>query len=368
MFNIAIKTHYIEIIPNNKAIALKEPVFADPYDTIHELDKYIIGQDEAKKTLAVALLQRSIRANTKLNPPLSNNHILFIGNTGTGKTATIRALSKVINEPITIVDITSYTSSGYVGNSVDDIILAAAHNMVKVLGPKFTGSPKVIVELIENSIVYIDEIDKIARETNPTTKDVGGKGVQVELLKLLDQQSIKISSRTIGDLTINTENMLFICGGAFADLESIIKKRLAKNNSIGFGAMVDTSITAGLTKVTTQDLINYGFIPEFIGRFTNIVTFNKLSVDDLCRILVEPENSVIKQHQNLFKEGKTDLQFSDLALRKISEIASKQNTGARGLKKLVSIVLKPYYLEFSNLPSKLVINEEDVDEMVLAND
>lgn len=308
---------------------------ATPSQIKAHLDQYVIGQDEAKKTLSVAVYNhyKRLKQNKKSDVEIQKSNILMIGSTGSGKTYLAQSLAKFLGVPFAIADATTLTEAGYVGDDVENILLTLLQNA------DFDN------KLAEKGIIYIDEIDKIARKGDNTsiTRDVSGEGVQQALLKILEGTISRVPisggrKHPQGDcINIDTSNILFICGGAFDGLEKIVHKG-ADSKPIGFNAdikVVGDNDNIDLSNVQQHDLVKFGMMPELIGRLPVITTLNPLSEADLVRILTEPKNALTKQYQELLAMDNVKLEFEDDALKRIAELAIKKEIGARGLRSII---------------------------------
>lgn len=303
--------------------------FMKPHEIKQALDKYVIAQDDAKKKLAVEVYNHYKRINKKTSVELPKSNILLIGPSGSGKTYLLEKLSEILNVPLVIGDAPSLTEAGYVGKDVDDLLYE--------LIDKSDGD----IEKAERGIIYIDEIDKISgnSQDNSSTKDVGGTGVQKALLTILGGTNYMLPKT--GE-TINTKNILFVCGGAFEGIDKIIEKRCTKCNQLGFGhkEIEDENETFDkehpLKLINSDDLLKYGLIREFLGRMHLIVTLEKLTEEDLKNILIKPKNSIIKQYQALLRLDGVKLKFSKDSIDYIVKEAIKKGTGARGLNSILS--------------------------------
>ena len=304
-----------------------------PHEISAMLSEYVVGQDEAKKALSVAVYNHYKRlANEDEDVDIEKSNMLLIGPTGSGKTFLVKTLARILDVPLAIADATALTEAGYIGDDIESVVsklLAAADNNVV---------------RAEQGIIYIDEIDKLARKRNATQRDVSGESVQQGLLKLLEGAEIEVpvganSKNAMVPLeTVNTKNILFICGGAFPDLTDIIKERLTEKSSMGFGSELKDRYDHEknlLKYVETEDIRKFGMIPEFIGRLPIITTLEPMSRDMLIRVLKEPKNAIIRQYQKLLQMDSVDLQIEEDAYEAIAERAEKKDTGARALRSII---------------------------------
>ena len=305
-----------------------------PHKIKAELDEYVVGQEYAKKVISVAVYNHYKRVANQLpdGVELEKSNMLMVGPTGSGKTYLVKTLAKLLNVPLAITDATSLTEAGYIGDDVESVLsklLAAADNDV---------------EKAEKGIIFIDEIDKIAKKRNTHSRDVSGESVQQGLLKLLEGSEVEVpvgatnKNAMVPMTTINTKDILFICGGAFPDLENIVKKRLTQTASMGFGAQLKDHYDNEenlLSKVTVEDLREYGMIPEFLGRLPVIFALSALDKAHMMQVLKEPKNAILKQYQQLLSMDEVDLIFDEGAIEVIAEKALEKKTGARALRAIL---------------------------------
>lgn len=345
----------------------KKPIYHElkmlkPKEIKTSLDAYVIGQERAKKTISVAVYNhykriRSLQKESEIE--YSKSNVLLLGPTGSGKTLIARTLANILDVPFAIADATTLTEAGYVGEDVENIIL------------RLVQAADYDIARAEQGIIYVDEIDKVRKTTGNVsiTRDVSGEGVQQALLKIVEGTIANVPPKggrkhpNQEYIRVNTQNILFIVGGAFVHLEKIIAKRLGKSTigfDVGEAHVFDTNeINYLLSKVEPEDLIQFGMIPEFVGRFNSIANCNELTIQDLVNILIKPKNAIIKQYQHLFAEENVSLKFTDDALRATAEKAKKTGTGARALRMIAESLLLDLMFD---IPSDPTIKEIIVDE------
>ena len=334
-----------------------------PHQIKAMLDEYVIGQDYAKKVMSVAVYNhyKRVATGTMDDIEIEKSNMLMIGPTGSGKTYLVKTLARLLKVPLAITDATSLTEAGYIGDDIESVVsklLQAADNDV---------------EKAERGIIFIDEIDKIAKKKETRSRDVSGESVQQGMLKLLEGSDIEVpvgatsKNAMVPQVTVNTRNILFICGGAFPDLENIIKARLNKQSSIGFNSDLKDKYDDEkniMSYVTVDDLREYGMIPEFLGRLPIIYSLDRLDEDMLVNILKEPKNAILKQYQKLLELDEVKLEFTDDALRSIARKAMEKDTGARALRSIIEDFMLDIMYEIpkdSNIGS-VTITEDVVEK------
>jgi len=333
-----------------------------PHKIKEQLDEYVIGQERAKKIISVAVYNhyKRVTKDAAGDIEIGKSNMLMIGPTGCGKTYLVQTLARLLNVPLAITDATSLTEAGYIGDDVESVL------------SKLLKNADNDVEKAETGIVFIDEIDKIAKKKNLTNRDVSGESVQQGLLKLLEGAEVEVpvgatsKNAMVPMTTINTKNILFICGGAFPDLDEIVKKRLAKSTLIGFNSDLKDKYDNDpdlLEKVTNEDLREFGFIPEFIGRLPVVYSLKGLDAEMLVKIMKEPKNAILKQYQKLLALDEVDLQFDDDALLVIAQKALDKKTGARGLRSIIEDFMLDIMYEIPKDPTigRVFITKEYIE-------
>ena len=327
------------------------------------LDEYVMGQEQAKKVLSVGVYnhyKRVLAGQTDDGVEIEKSNMLMLGPTGSGKTFMVKTMARLLQVPLAITDATALTEAGYIGDDVESVI------------SKLLANADNDVELAERGIVYIDEIDKIAKKQNTNNRDVSGESVQQALLKLLEGADVEVpvgatnKNAMVPMTTINTRNILFICGGAFPELDKTIKNRLTKQSAIGFMSELkdkyddDANI---LEQVTTEDLREFGMIPEFLGRLPVVFTLQAMTEDMLAQVLTQPKNAILKQYQKLLALDEVDLQFDDGAIRAIAKQAAEKKTGARALRAIIEKFMLDimYEIPKDDLIGRVTITEDYIN-------
>ena len=367
--NIAICNECVDLCENIlkedniKKFPSEDSQLLNPVKVKDYLDEYVIGQEQAKMTLSVAVCQHFKRiAKNDQNIEIDKTNVLLMGPTGCGKTFLVRKLAEYLDIPFAVCDATGLTEAGYVGDDVESVLV------------RLVANAEGDIKKAEHGIVYIDEIDKISRkgESTSLTRDVSGEGVQQGLLKMIEGSVVRLPAgekrkHPRGEMNeIDTRNILFICGGAFVGLDKIVSRRIS-TGGVGFGSKLKAKEEKRnlYKEVTTKDLISYGLIPEFVGRFGTTTSVEELDTDQLIRILKEPKNSLVRQYQYIFELDGVDITFDEEALAAVAEQAKKMETNARGLKNILEKMLLQYQFEAMELVerglTKIVISKETVD-------
>ena len=348
-------------IPENQKIKKKKKVkkpeekldlrnIPAPHEIKHMLDEYVVGQDYAKKVMSVAVYNhyKRVAAGDQADVEIEKSNMLMIGPTGSGKTYLVKTLARLLQVPLAIADATSLTEAGYIGDDIESVVsklLAAADNDV---------------ERAEHGIIFIDEIDKIAKKKETRSRDVSGESVQQGMLKLLEGSDVEVpvgatsKNAMVPQVTVSTKNILFICGGAFPGFDDIIKERLKKRSTMGFNSHLKDEFDNDpdiLSQVTTEDLRNFGMIPEFLGRLPVLVSLQGLTKELLMRILKEPKNAILKQYERLLALDEVKLVFEDDALEWIAERALEKDTGARALRAILEDFMMDIMYEIPKDPN-----------------